>query len=147
MLTADKCVQKVGRQTRSLFLNWEARKLPENRIDAELLQRRRVASVCDGGGGAEPVVAEAAGAKLQLFARKRAARGACRETGSEERERKIDANEGRVLPHARLRTSVSSNGHGVLRGVRATPPASHLRDRPADRMSDVQFNRLNWKLL
>lgn len=63
-----------GRQTGSLFLNWEARRLPENRIDAGLLQRRPVVSL--RRGWPEPGATAAAGAKVQLFAHERAAREA-----------------------------------------------------------------------
>lgn len=60
-------------------------------------------------------------AKLQLFAHKHAEREACRETGLEERERergKIDANDGRVLPHTQ----------GARQGPRrAAQGAAHLQ--------------------
>lgn len=78
------CPEGQHSQTPGLFVSRDARKSPENRIDVELLQRHPVASMHDRhfftrwGGRAQ----------------ERAARESCRETGSKEKGKKIDANDG-----------------------------------------------------
>lgn len=71
---------------------------------------------------------EAAGVELQLFEHKSAAMEACRETGLEEREREIDANDGRVLPQAAASCAGWSAG---CSHTLSTRPVSHPRVCPA----------------
>lgn len=149
MLTADKRVQKVvaGRRGVCSLIGTLVSYLRILSTALAAPGRLRLwrpflyATGGEGGRAGGAVVTEAAGAKLQLFARKRAAREACRETGSEERRREKSMLMRAECSFARLQTSASAKGRV---GRHATPPA-FSRATPARRPGRWDVSAPDWR--